>query len=594
MWHESGNEVHKLLYDQVKAIRPQADIGRHVDHRQSSWDLFYRAGSRYQEMPEHVDFIKPILYHDILGPRLQANYLEPLQQGLLKELTLPQSLSLFYAWFGHSQKTEPNLAKLAEGLSPEYVYRETKRAVDGAAGRAAVYSGIGLDIPKGGGWGTDVWQSDPDEVYRVVRKAFDAGAAGIVVSREYEEITTPSLRVVGRAVRDHQRKLANTDLEQGRLLMANQLENVTETLLMGPGPSCVPPEVYRALARPTIGHLDPRFIALMEEIKDLLRTVMGTQNGLTLPISGTGSAGMETCFVNLIERGDRVLVLVNGVFGVRMADVASRLGASVDTVEFEWGTPVEVEAVKQKLADGPYSIVAIVHAETSTGVCNPVAEVGKLVSETGALYLVDTVTSLGGMPVMMDDWNCDVLYSGTQKCLSCPPGLAPVSFSDRAVAKLRARETKVPNWYLDLTLITSYWEGAKRSYHHTAPINMLYALYQALLCVVEEGLEAVHGRHRAAHQQLVDGLESLGMEMLVAQDSRLPMLNAVKVPEGIDEAAVRTALLTEHDIEIGAGLGPLAGKVWRIGVMGHTARPENVRRFLGALEAVLQTQPTAT
>jgi hypothetical protein len=206
MWHESGNEVHKLWYDQLKAIRPQADIGRHVDHRQSSWDLFYRAGSRYQDMPEHADFIKPILYHDILGPRLQANYLEPLQQGLLKELPLPQSLNLFYAWFGLSQETEPNLSKLAEGLSPEYVYRETKRAVAGAAGRAAVYSGIGLDIPKGGGWGTDVWQSDPDEVYLVVRKAFDAGAAGIVASREYEEITTSSLRVVGRAVRDHQNK----------------------------------------------------------------------------------------------------------------------------------------------------------------------------------------------------------------------------------------------------------------------------------------------------------------------------------------------------------------------------------------------------
>ncbi len=370
--------------------------------------------------------------------------------------------------------------------------------------------------------------------------------------------------------------------------MENHLQNVREVLLMGPGPSCVPPEVYQALSRPTIGHLDPRFIAIMDEIKALLQQVMQTTNALTLPISGTGSAGMETCFVNLVEPDDRVLVLVNGVFGVRMADVAGRLGASVDTLEFDWGTPVDPEAVERKLADGPYAIVAIVHAETSTGVCNPVAEVGKLVSATGALYLVDTVTSLGGMPVAMDAWCCDALYSGTQKCLSCPPGLAPVSFSERAVDKLQARKAKVPNWYLDLTLITGYWAGAKRAYHHTAPINMLYALDQALQCIAQEGLEAAHARHTAAHEQLVDGLGKLGLEMLVDADSRLPMLNAVTIPDGVDEAAVRKTLLDEHDIEIGAGLGPLAGKVWRIGLMGHTARPENVSRLLGALEAALQ------
>ncbi len=370
--------------------------------------------------------------------------------------------------------------------------------------------------------------------------------------------------------------------------MQSCLDQVREVLLMGPGPSCVPPQVYEALARPTIGHLDPRFIAIMDQIKELLQQVFNTQNPLTIPISGTGSAGMETCFVNLVEPGDRVLILVNGVFGVRMADVAGRLGAEVDTLEFEWGTAVDVDAVQKKLSDGPYRIVAIVHAETSTGVCNPVAEVGELVSATGALYLVDTVTSLGGIPVTMDAWHCDAIYSGTQKCLSCPPGLAPVSFSPSAVEKLRGRKNKVPNWYLDLTLLTAYWDGAKRVYHHTAPINMLYALDQALLCIVNEGLEKVHRRHIEAHQQLVEGLEALGLEMLVVPEARLPMLNTVKVPDGVDEAAVRKVLLEEHDIEIGAGLGPLAGKVWRIGIMGYTARSENVDRFLRSLASVLR------
>lgn len=369
--------------------------------------------------------------------------------------------------------------------------------------------------------------------------------------------------------------------------MANRLGGLREILLMGPGPSCVPPAVYEALARPTIGHLDPRFVAIMDEIKDLLRQVIGTGNRLTLPVSGTGSAGMETCFVNLVEPGDAVLVLVNGVFGERMADVAARLGADVDTLKFDWGTPVMIDAVREKLAEKNYAIVAVVHAETSTGVCNPVAEVGELIHPTGALYLVDTVTSLGGVAVTMDAWGADVLYSGTQKCLSCPPGLAPVSFSDRAVEKLQARKSKVPNWYLDLTMIVNYWEGAKRVYHHTAPVNMLYGLYQALRCVLDEGLENVYRRHRTAHEQLVAGLGELGLGMLVDADYRLPMLNAVNVPDGVDEAAVRRRLLDEHDIEIGAGLGPLAGRIWRIGLMGHTARAENVERVLAGLAASL-------
>jgi alanine-glyoxylate transaminase/serine-glyoxylate transaminase/serine-pyruvate transaminase len=304
-------------------------------------------------------------------------------------------------------------------------------------------------------------------------------------------------------------------------------------------------------------------------------------------MSGTGSAGMETCFVNLIEAGDDVLVLINGVFGMRMQDVATRLRAKVDTLEFPWGTPVLVDQVKAKLAEKSYKIVAVVHAETSTGVVNPVAEIGKLAKANGALYLVDTVTSLGGMLVKTDEWGIDAIYSGTQKCLSCPPGLAPISFSDAAIAKLKARATKVPNWYLDLTMIINYWEGAKRAYHHTAPINMLYGLYQALFCVVEEGLENVFTRHRSAHAQLVDGLAEMGLEMLVETPHRLPMLNAVKIPAGVDEAAVRKSLLEDHLIEIGAGLGPLAGKIWRIGLMGHTARPENVERLLDALRKVL-------
>ncbi|MBM4142637.1 MAG: alanine--glyoxylate aminotransferase family protein [Lentisphaerae bacterium] len=367
----------------------------------------------------------------------------------------------------------------------------------------------------------------------------------------------------------------------------NALKDVKETLLMGPGPSCVPPAVYAALGLPTIGHLDPRFIAVMNEIKSMLQQVMQTKNEVTLPMSGTGSAGMETCFVNMIEPGDRVLVLINGVFGQRMQDVATRLGAQVDTLEFEWGTPVQVGAVRAKLANNRYRIVAVVHAETSTGVRSPVAEIGALVRSAGALYMVDGVTSLGGIPVTLDAWGVDIFYSGTQKCLSCPPGLAPVSFSPRAVEKLRNRKTKVPNWYLDVSMIINYWQGAKRAYHHTAPINMLYGLHAALDTILQEGLEPVFARHRAAHEQLVAGLEAMGMQMLVAPEYRLPMLNAVKIPAGVDEAAVRSRLLTEHGIEIGAGLGPLAGKIWRFGLMGHTARPENVERVLRSLESVL-------
>lgn len=368
----------------------------------------------------------------------------------------------------------------------------------------------------------------------------------------------------------------------------NALQSVTNTLLMGPGPSCVHPKVYEALAMPTIGHLDPRFIKIMDEIKVMLRQVMGTGNEITLPMSGTGSAGMETAFVNLVERGDKVLVLVNGVFGKRMAEVARRLGADVEELEFTWGTPVDPDVVSKKIKENPWRMVAIVHAETSTGVRNPVEVIGPMVRKAGALYIVDAVTSLGGIPVEVDAIGADLCYSGTQKCLSCPPGLAPLTIGERAIAKLKNRTTKVPNWYLDLSMIMDYWQGAKRTYHHTAPINMLYGLHAALSVLLEEGLPQAYERHHQMHDRLVQGLTSLGLELPVEPSYRLPMLNAVTVPEGVDEAAVRKTLLESYDIEIGAGLGPLAGKIWRIGLMGYTAQAENVDRIIAALKEILK------
>ncbi|MDO5483602.1 MAG: alanine--glyoxylate aminotransferase family protein [Desulfovibrionaceae bacterium] len=363
------------------------------------------------------------------------------------------------------------------------------------------------------------------------------------------------------------------------------LQSLSKVLLMGPGPSTVHENVYEAMGVQLLGHMDKEFVGLMDVIKDQLRQVCGTANTVTMPMSGTGSSGMETCYVNLVEHGDKVLVLHNGVFSGRMIDVAGRLGAEVESIDFEWGTPVELEPVKKKLAEKRYDIVAVIHAETSTGVCNPVEEIGKLVKENGALYLVDGVTSLGGMEVALDRWGVDAFYSGTQKCLSCPPGLAPISFSERAVAKLKARKSKVPNWYLDLSMIINYWEGNTRAYHHTAPISMNYALHQALQNLLDEGLPNVFARHTAMHEKLVAGLQELGYNMYVAEGFRLPMLNVATCPAGVDEADLRRYLRFEHNIEIGNGLGPLAGKVIRIGLMGETARPENVDKLLAALKA---------
>jgi alanine-glyoxylate transaminase/serine-glyoxylate transaminase/serine-pyruvate transaminase len=367
----------------------------------------------------------------------------------------------------------------------------------------------------------------------------------------------------------------------------NVLDSIPEILLLGPGPSSTAPEVYRALGLPTLGHLDPTFIGIMDQTKQLMQQLANTSNAVTFPVSGTGSAGMETGFVNFIEPGDRVLILQNGVFGTRMKDVAERLGARVDCLDFEWGKPVVVDDVKAKLAQETFDLIAVVHAETSTGVLNPVGDIAEVVRKTDALFLVDSVTGFGGTPVTLDAWGVDIFYSGTQKCLGCPPGLAPFSASERAVAKLKSRKSKVPNWYLDLSMIVNYWEGAKRAYHHTAPINMIYGLYAALDRIINEGPENVFARHKSAHHQLVSGLESMGLEMLVQDGSRLPMLNAIRVPESVNEADVRSRLLIEHRIEIGAGLGPLAGKIWRIGLMGINAHPSVVDRILNALQQVL-------
>ncbi len=318
----------------------------------------------------------------------------------------------------------------------------------------------------------------------------------------------------------------------------------------------------------------------------MLRYVLQTQNAMTFPVSGTGSAGMEFCLVNLIEPGDKVLIGVNGVFGTRMVDVAERCGAQVTKVEADWGEIIQPQQIETALQETKPDLVALVHAETSTGVWNPIEEIAPLVHDSGALLLLDTVTSLAGSPVDIDRWGVDAVYSGTQKCLSCPPGLAPVSLSERAVEKIRGRRTKVQSWYLDLNLLASYW-GNERAYHHTAPISMNYALHEALRLVLEEGLEARWERHRKHHLALKNGLAAMGLKIAAQEGHQLWQLNAVGVPEGVDEAAVRKALLDEHQIEIGAGLGPMKGKIWRVGLMGATCVQPKVERFLSAFGKVL-------
>jgi alanine-glyoxylate transaminase/serine-glyoxylate transaminase/serine-pyruvate transaminase len=358
-------------------------------------------------------------------------------------------------------------------------------------------------------------------------------------------------------------------------------------ILMGPGPSDVAARVLQAMSAPCIGHLDPYFLKIMDETQQLLRYVFQTDYELTIPVSATGSAGMETCFVNLVEPGDEVLVCVNGVFGVRMCDIVNRIGGKLTRMDFPWGRAVDPDEVRKKAQEVKPKVLAVVHAETSTGACSPIDELSAIAKEVDALFLVDAVTSLGGMPVKVKDTGIDAVYSGTQKCLSCPPGLSPISMSPKAMDKLKNRKTPVISWYLDLSMVASYW-GSDRKYHHTAPINMTYALRETLRMVAEEGLEARFARHAEMHKLLVAGVEAMGLEMLVPEAERLPMLNTVCIPDGVNDAQVRRELLNQYSIEIGGGLGDLAGKVWRVGLMGTACNKRNVLAFLGALYSILK------
>ena len=365
---------------------------------------------------------------------------------------------------------------------------------------------------------------------------------------------------------------------------------VPNRVLMGPGPSDMPSRVVKALGQPAIGHLDPAFVQMMEEIKVLLRYAFQTDNALTFAVSGPGSVGMEACFVNLVEPGDKIIVCRNGVFGGRMIENVQRFGGTAVVVEDAWGEPVDPQKLADALKANPDAkAVSFVHAETSTGAQSDAATLVGLAREKGCLTIVDAVTSLGGTPVLADTWGADAIYSGSQKCLSCVPGLAPVTFSERAVERVKARRQKVPSWFMDLNLVLEYWSapGGKRTYHHTAPVNSLFALHESLVMLKEEGLENAWARHRLHHQALKAGFDSLGLKFVVREEARLPQLNAVHVPVGVDEAAVRKQLLEQFNLEIGAGLGPLAGKVWRFGLMGYSARRDNVILCLGALAEVM-------
>lgn len=359
--------------------------------------------------------------------------------------------------------------------------------------------------------------------------------------------------------------------------------------LMGPGPSDVHPRVLAAMARPTIGHLDPAFVCMMEEIKAMLQYAFQTQNAFTYPVSAPGSAGMETCFVNLVEPGDKVIVCVNGVFGLRMKENIERYNGVPIVVESPWGEPVDPNKVEDVLKKNPDTkILAFVHAETSTGAESDARALAALAHRHGALAIVDAVTSLGGIPLKVDEWQLDAVYSGSQKCLSCTPGLSPVTMGERAVEKIKNRKHKVPSWFLDLNLVMGYWGSGKRTYHHTAPINPLYGLHEALVMLQEEGLENSWARHRKHHLALRAGLEAIGLQFYVKEPHRLPQLNAIVVPAGVDDADLRNRLLNEYNLEIGAGLGALAGKIVRIGLMGYSSNVKNVLYCLAAFEEVLE------
>lgn len=359
--------------------------------------------------------------------------------------------------------------------------------------------------------------------------------------------------------------------------------------LMGPGPSDVNPRILEAMSRPTIGHLDPQFVGMMDEVKKMLQDVFMTKNELTMPVSAPGSAGMETCFVNMIEPGDTVIVCQNGVFGGRMKENVTRCGATAIMVEDDWGKPVDPQKLEDALKAHPEaSTVAFVHAETSTGAISDAKTLVELAHKYDCLTIVDAVTSLGGSPLKVDEWNIDAIYSGTQKCLSCTPGLSPVSFNEAATDRIQKRKTPVQSWFMDLNLVMAYWgTGTQRAYHHTAPINALYALHESLVIVLEEGLENSWKRHAKNHEALKAGFEAMGLSFFVDEAYRLPQLNAVTIPEGVDEAALRSTLLNNYNLEIGAGLGTMAGKIWRVGLMGYASNETNVLFCLGAMDAVL-------
>lgn len=357
---------------------------------------------------------------------------------------------------------------------------------------------------------------------------------------------------------------------------------------MGPGPSDVHPRVLQAMAMPLIGHLDPEFVTIMDEIKEMAQLTFQTKNHLTFVVSAPGSAGMETCLVNLLEPGDEAVICIHGVFGGRMADIAERCGAHVTRVEAPWGESINPQQVKDAVKGKDPKLVAIVQAETSTGVLQPLQEIGKIVHDSGALFVVDAVTSYCGIQLKVDEWGIDAVYSGTQKCLSAAPGLSPVSFSHRAVRALDSRKTKVQSWFLDLSMVKNYWEGAKRTYHHTAPVSAMYGLREAYRLVLEEGLEKRFARHHANHLILKKELEALGFEFIVKEGFRLPMLNAVKLPAGVDDVATRARLLNEYNIEVGGGLGQFAGKIWRIGLMGESSNPNYIHSLVSALKDILK------
>ena len=362
--------------------------------------------------------------------------------------------------------------------------------------------------------------------------------------------------------------------------------NPSARTLLGPGPSNVDPRVLKAMATPLVGHLDPDFLVIMDETMDMLRRLFQTKNPITIPISGTGSSGMEAAFCNVIEEGDEVLVCINGVFGQRMSDIVGRCRGKLTTVEADWGQIIPPKKIKAALEKGSPKIVAIVNAETSTGILHPLEEIGQMVREHDALFLVDAVTSLAGAPVKVDEWGIDICYSGTQKCLSCPPGLAPITFNDRAMQVVRNRKQKVQSWYLDMSMIERYW-GSERVYHHTAPISMIYAFHEALRVAHEEGLEQRFQRHKTNGTAMATGLQAMGLKLLAQEGYRAPMLTTVGIPDGIEDASVRKRLLNDYLIELGGGLGAFKGKAWRVGLMGYSSTKRNVLYLLSALENIL-------